>query len=597
MGRKLKTWFLLLLILALIYIQQAPAIYAGDSGKVTEQSESVGESENPEGQGNPEAPEIPEEPEFPEEPEIPEEPLVQYQVEIPKEDGENGWYVTRPEIKICHASGRGITKYKVVMGKEVTAEGSIEEKGREIVLKKDVFRDGRSMLSIWMEDEDGKVVEDYSLEQELKVDTKAPEVEMKAPAGFAVWYQKEVKIHTVGKDEESGIKKIACYVDGAYVGEKKKAEGDFVIRKSSVTGKSLAVMVSAKDQAGNQSSQIESLYIDQAEPKVKISGADAYMITSRPVTALYEIAEENVLSEFAADTQWENVSGKKMVLPVPEWEKTEAGRKVSQTLTEDGIYRIHVTAKDRAGYEAEDYRQIIIDKENPIIRYVDDLQGQYMKSFMWNYLKEELVQDFTTYTYGVKLDGNLYQMGKTVGTEGRHLLEVQAVDAAGNEASAKAEFVIDHTKPEILFSNIEEGKTYEEECVCKVELENAEDAIQRIQINGENQTIDTGSNAFQCTLKVHQDYEVKVTAKDKAGNVAKERIYFKVAPKKNIFEKMAEPVMRKLNGEKERKEVETEEGVKNQKDKWWEEPMICLGIISCTVAAGGWYVLKRRKSA
>ena len=39
MGRKLKTWFLLLLILALIYIQQAPAIYAGDSGKVTEESE------------------------------------------------------------------------------------------------------------------------------------------------------------------------------------------------------------------------------------------------------------------------------------------------------------------------------------------------------------------------------------------------------------------------------------------------------------------------------------------------------------------------------------------------------------------------------
>ena len=591
MGRKIRTWFLLLLILALIYIQQAPAIYAGDSGKVTEESELTEEAEDKEGQGNPE------EPEFPEEPELPEEPLVQYQVEIPKEDGENGWYVTRPEIKICHVSGRGITKYKVVMGKEVTAEGSIEEKGTEIVLKKDVFRDGRSMLSIWMEDEEGKVVQDYSLEQELKVDTKAPQVEMKAPAGFAVWYQKEVKIHTAGKDEESGIKEIACYVDGTFVGEKKKAEGDFVIRKPSVTGKSLAVMVSVKDQAGNQSSQIESLYIDQAEPKVKISGADAYMITSRPVTALYEIAEENVLSEFAADTQWENVTGKKMVLPVPEWEKTEAGRKVSQTLTEDGIYRIHVTAKDRAGYEAEDFRQIIIDKENPVIRYVDDLQGQYMKSFMWNYLKEELVQDFTTYAYGVKLDGNLYQMGKKVDAEGRHLLEVEAIDAAGNEASAKAEFVIDHTKPEILFSNIEEGETYEEECVCKVELENAEDTIQRVQINGENQTIDAGSHAFQRTLKAHQDYEVEVTAIDQAGNVAKERIYFKVAPKKNIFEKMAEPVMRKLNGDKERKAVETDERVKTQEDKWWEEPMICLVIISCTVAAGGWYVFKRRKSA
>lgn len=590
MGRKIKTWFLLLLILALIYIQQAPAIYAGDSGKVTEESELTEESEDKEGQGNPE------EPEFPEEPELPEEPLVQYQVEIPKEDGENGWYVTRPEIKICHVSGRGITKYKVVMGKEVTAEGSIEEKGTEIVLKKDVFRDGRSMLSIWMEDEEGKVVQDYSLEQELKVDTKAPQVEMKAPAGFAVWYQKEVKIHTVGKDEESGIKEIACYVDGTYVGEKKKAEGDFVIRKPSVTGKSLAVMVSAKDQAGNQSSQIESLYIDQAEPKVKISGADAYMITSRPITALYEIAEENVLSEFAADTQWENVTGKKMVLPVPEWEKTEAGRKVSQTLTEDGIYRIHVTAKDRAGYEAEDYRQIIIDKENPVIRYVDDLQGQYMKSFMWNYLKEELVQDFTTYAYGVKLDGNLYQMGKKVDAEGRHFLEVEAIDAAGNEASAKAEFVIDHTKPEILFSNIEEGETYEEECVCKVELENAEDTIQRVQINGENQTIDAGSHAFQRTLKAHQDYEVEVTAIDQAGNVAKKNIFFEIVPKRTIFQRLAEPVVQKLSREKEERQEKRSQEDGERKEDGRSEPLVYLLLISGTVAAGGWYVWKHRKS-
>lgn len=591
MGRKLKTWLLLLLVLALIYIQQTSAIYAGDVDKGTKQKETVGESKNPE------EPEPPKEPELPEEPEPPEEQLVRYRVEIPKEDGENGWYVTRPEIKICHVSGRGITKYKVVMGKEVTVEGSIDVKGTEIVLGKDVFCDGRSVLSVWMEDEEGKVVEDYSLEQELKVDTKAPEVEMKAPAGFAVWYQKEAKIHTVGKDEESGVKEIACYVDGVCVGEKQKEEGDFVIRKSSVTGKSLAVMVSVKDQAGNRSSQIESLYIDQAEPKVKISGIEDYMITSRPVTALYEVAEENVLSEFAANTQWENVNGEKKTLPVPEWEKTESGRKVSQILKEDGIYHIHVTAKDRAGYEAEDYRQIIIDKENPVIRYVDNLQGQYMKSFVWNYLKEEVVEDFTTYTYGIKLDGNLYQMGKKIDAEGRHLLEVQAVDAAGNEASAKAEFVIDHTKPEILFSNIEEGETYEEECVCKVELKNAEDTIQRVQINGENQTIDAGSHAFQRTLKAHQDYEVEVTAIDQAGNIARERVYFKVAPKKNIFEKMAEPVVRKLNGEKERKELKTDEEVRNQEEEWWKGPIISLVIISCAMAVVGWYLFKRRKSA
>ena len=77
---------------------------------------------------------------------------------------------------------------------------------------------------------------------------------------------------------------------------------------------------------------------------------------------------------------------------------------------------------------------------------------------------------------------------------------------------AKAEFVIDHTKPEIVFSNVEEGNEYEEKCVCKVELRNAEDAIQRVQINGEDQKIDAGSASFQCTLQVHQDYEVEAVS-------------------------------------------------------------------------------------
>ena len=211
---------------------------------------------------------------------------------------------------------------------------------------------------------------------------------------------------------------------------------------------------------------------------------------------------------------------------------------------------------------------------------------------MWNYLKEELIQDFTTYTYGIKLDGNLYQMGKKIETEGRHLLEVQAVDAAGNEAVAKAEFVIDHTKPEIVFSNVEEGNEYEEKCVCKVELRNAEDAIQRVQINGEDQKIDAGSASFQCTLQVHQDYEVEVTAVDQAGNKAQESILFKVVPKKNIFQKIAEPVVQKLNKEEGKKQENMNDGEEKRKKDRWKEPMLCLVILSFAVAAGGWYIRK-----
>ena len=59
----------------------------------------------------------------------------------------------------------------------------------------------------------------------------------------------------------------------------------------------------------------------------------------------------------------------------------KSGKRGTQTLAEDGIYQIRIKAKDRAGYEAEDHRQIIIDKANPVIGYVDDLQGKYLKSF------------------------------------------------------------------------------------------------------------------------------------------------------------------------------------------------------------------------
>ena len=37
-----------------------------------------------------------------------------------------------------------------------------------------------------------------------------------------------------------------------------------------------------------------------------------------------------------------------------------------------------------------------------MIRYVDTLDQAKLKSFEWNYRKEELIQDFTGYDYEVK---------------------------------------------------------------------------------------------------------------------------------------------------------------------------------------------------
>ena len=53
----------------------------------------------------------------------------------------------------------------------------------------------------------------------------------------------------------------------------------------------------------------------------------------------------------------------------------KSGKRGTQTLTEDGIYQIRIKAKDRAGYEAEDHRQIINDKANRSEEHTSELQS------------------------------------------------------------------------------------------------------------------------------------------------------------------------------------------------------------------------------
>ena len=66
------------------------------------------------------------------------------------------------------------------------------------------------------------------------------------------------------------------------------------------------------------------------------------------------------------------------------------------------------------------------------------------------------IEDFTSYTYQIRLDGSLYTVGDKISGEGRHILCVEATDSAGNKAQAKAGFVIDRTPPRILFLDVEE---------------------------------------------------------------------------------------------------------------------------------------------
>lgn len=566
MGERIKKIVILVVVLVLIYIQQAAVLYAegnegGDSDKEEEDKT----------------------------------PVTSFTIEVSEPDGENGFYVTKPTIRITHTSECGITKYQLLQNNNVLTEGILETKEERAELSGDVFPEGESYLNIWMEDEDGDIIDEFQEQKEFQIDTQAPEVQMEAPAGFDTWYQKSASVSAKAIDNYSQIKKLQCYVNGKFIGEKETAKGEFEISEASIGGKAIEVTIIAEDRAGNKSSRIKPLYIDSSVPKVTISGVEEYMITSSPLTVTYEVQEDNILNEFTAFADWENVRREKSVLPVSEWEKTKTGRKTTQILSEDGIYQFYIRAADKAGYQAERKVQVIIDKENPVIQYVEELDGKYLQDFCWEKVPDKLVQDFTTFSYEIRMDGNLYAAGKKIRTEGSHILEVDAKDAAGNAAYAKAEFIVDRTPPQIVFSDVEEGKEYEEKHTFRISLGNAEDTIQQIQINGEDQKIRTGSKSVQYTVQECKNYEVKVKAVDKAGNLSEKSIFFAVVPEKTLFQKVSEPVVKILTGDKEKKEEKTEE---SYAEEFPATTVLIAALIILAIAVGVslWYYRKIHKT-
>lgn len=148
MGRKIRTGALLILVLAMIYTQQA-VIYAQNEAeknmkKTTESENSDGtngedkEPEKPGGEEGDKEPEKPggeegdKEPEKPggededkdKEPEQPE--IKRYELEIPKADGKNGYYLSKPSVMITHNGAYGTTVYELKHGEDTLLQGRIK---------------------------------------------------------------------------------------------------------------------------------------------------------------------------------------------------------------------------------------------------------------------------------------------------------------------------------------------------------------------------------------------------------------------------------------------------------------------------------------
>ena len=190
MGRKIRTGALLILVLAMIYTQQA-VIYAQNEAeknmkKATESENSDGtngEDKEPEKPGGEEGDKEPEKPggedeDKDKEPEQPE--IKRYELEIPKADGKNGYYLSKPSVMITHNGAYGTTVYELKHGEDTLLQGRIkyivsqeaEEQKTKISLEGEVFEEGKNILHVFMEDEEGNVIGTSRAIDEVDIEAK-----------------------------------------------------------------------------------------------------------------------------------------------------------------------------------------------------------------------------------------------------------------------------------------------------------------------------------------------------------------------------------------------------------------------------------------
>lgn len=438
--------------------------------------------------------------------------------------------------------------------------------------------------------------------ERILCEDQPPELWVEAGDGTDTWHSEPVRVNVKASDTflSSGLRCLKCYVGGELLVHKENdfntgidaMEAGFTVDLSSEGGNGIPVTVEALDWAGNYRSESRMAYIDKADPVIQSEGIHDKMITGTPVIGKILIREENDLALGRMEV-WKVAPDQKKEL-LEEKEKTPEPFAGAQDiewevpLKEDGTYEIRVTAKDRAGHESRQATQVIVDQTNPAIRYVDQMQGVYVPYFQWNYGKEEVVSDDTEYSYDITLDGVLYTAGRKITKEGVRMLQVRAVDAAGNESTAEAVFQIDHTPPRIRVFDVEDGNSYEGMAAVSISVDGKGEYLKEILVNTEKMRLEADCRVFTRSFQEAGDYQIQILAEDLAGNQEKEQVTFRIEGQKKLAGGVWKPITRIF-----RNTGRPAAGSTQVQDTEPEKSPAVLWLILCFVFAASAYLFRR----
>lgn len=377
--------------------------------------------------------------------------------------------------------------------------------------------DGAHQLSVRATDHSGNVSQ--PVQRSFVVDSLPPAIAISGVAESA--YASPVTPSIVVTDLNLSVTHIRLdgspYVSGTPVSQ---------------TG-SHVLQVDAIDLAGNTASRtvrfsIQSTTGDTTAPVIDIRTplAGAYLRRATTgLTAAIVDAESAV-----AEAQFSIDGGAFVPLAVDASQSDANLYAASLDALVDGVHSVVVRARDTQGNEAAtDARSFTVDNTPPVITISGVAAGQYGAAVT----PVISVADLALLSSSITLNGSAYASGTPVAANGDYTLSVEAVDKAGNGATASLQFsirlpVADTTPPAVFIDQPAEGAHVRRAAILSVAATDSGSGVASVEhrLDGQPQwsslalSATTGKHTLDVGGLPDGAHVASVRATDNAGNVS-----------------------------------------------------------------------------
>ncbi len=289
----------------------------------------------------------------------------------------------------------------------------------------------RGSVQVYARDTMGNTSERLDYFNELVVDDEEPDIKITQKTqddGI-------LKVTVAASDPLSGVEKIVTKLDGKVISEKKgsKDEVSIDLRGADRTEKKLVIY--ATDRAKNTGEG--SMLIqkgDSRAPVIEILGVSDRGVYGNDVDVLIEASDDSgSLSSYSANILVKDAKGRMI------YSRTTEEKRLR--ITQSGLVKITVTASDPDGNTASSAVSFIVDRDAPVINGLEKYDGEIFEDFFLDEKPEDMIEDLSSVTYDVYLNGLLYD-GREVIKSGNYVLKVTATDEFGRRSEKKADFTV-----------------------------------------------------------------------------------------------------------------------------------------------------------